>query len=150
VPGRPDATVHYRRGYVDARISPDAEVQIRDAVQSPLDASAIALTAEMAGDEVKVSIGVGDLDLKPDDRGRWQGQIHVVLADRNDVGQQLDKLDDTLQLSLKPERYEELRKSGLPYRRTFHANPKAASVRVVVCDQAGTVGSVTIPLTASK
>ena len=75
---------------------------------------------------------------------------YMVLADRDDVGQQLDKLDDTLQLSLKPERYEELRKSGLPYRRTFHANPKAASVRVVVCDQAGTVGSVTIPLTASK
>ena len=150
VPARPDATVRYRRGYVDARVSPDPEVQIRDAVQSPLDANAIALTAEIASDEVKVSIGVADLDLKPDDRGGWLGQIHVVLADRDEVGQQLDKLDDTLQLSLKPERYDELRKSGLPYQRTFHANPKAASLRVVVCDDAGTVGSVTIPLAASK
>ena len=148
VHGRPDLTVRYRRGYIDARESPDPEGQLREAVESPLDASAIALTAERIGYDVRLNIGVGDLDLQQDDRGRWQGRIHVVLAQKDEVGQQLDNLDDTLQLELKPDRYEAMRKSGLAYHRAFQPNPKAASLRVVVRDEAGNLGSVTIPLTA--
>jgi VWFA-related protein len=148
--GRRDITVRYRRGYIDARESPDPEAEMRDAMQSPLDANTIALTAEVAatdggGYDVKLRVGVGDLER--DDNGQWQGRIHVVLANRDDVGQPLDHLDDTLQLELKPDRYEAMRKDGLAYHRSFQPNPKATSLRVVVLDEAGNLGSVTIPLT---
>jgi VWFA-related protein len=155
VPGKPDVTVRFRRGYIDARESPDPEAQLRDAVQSPLDANTIALTAELiAGDDggydVKLNIGVGDLDLRQDDSGHWQGRIHVVLANRDKVGQPLDHRDDTLQLDLKPDRYEAMRKSGLPYHRAFQPELRASSLRVVIRDEAGNLGSVTIPLTESE
>jgi VWFA-related protein len=151
--GRPDVTVRFRSGYVDARESPDPEAQLRDAVKNPLDADAIAMTAQMTeaddggGYDVKLNIGIGDLDLQPDDSGQWQGRIHVFLAERDEVGQPLDHWDDTLQLELKADRYEAMRKSGLAYHRTFQQNPGARSLRVVVMDEEGKLGSVTIPLT---
>jgi len=150
VPARPDVTVRYRRGYIDARESPDLENELRDAVQSPLDGSMIALTAEIfprdvGGYGVNLNIGVGDLDLQGDG-DLWQGPIHLVLAQRDDTGRQLDQRDLALQLRLTPSRYEALRKSGLAYHLDFSPNPKAASLRVVVLDEAGNVGSVTIPL----
>jgi hypothetical protein len=39
-----------------------------------------------------------------------------------------------------------MRKSGLAYTQALKPNPKAISLRVVVRDEAGNLGSVTVPL----
>ena len=59
LPGRPDLTVRYRRGYVDE--SSDPKEQLRTALWSPLDSSGIALSAQLVGNEIKVNIGVAGL-----------------------------------------------------------------------------------------
>jgi VWFA-related protein len=144
VPGRPDLTVRYRRGYVDESIDPKG--QLRTALWSPLDATAIPLTAELIPSDdgaydVKLSIGIAALDLAQDD-GRWQGKIHVIFAQKDQNGRQFEYRDDTLQIDLKA-----MRSSGLAYRQVVKPNPKASLLRVVVRDEAGNLGSVTIPLT---
>lgn len=148
VPGRPDLTVRYRRGYVDE--PSDAKSQLRTALWSPLDANAIALTAQTTATDdgafdVKLSIGIEGLDLQQE-AGQWKGLIHVVFAQRDEKGQEYDYRDDTLQLDLKPETYQAMRNTGLPYHQAFKPNPKAALLRVIVRDESGSLGSVTIPL----
>jgi hypothetical protein len=148
VPERPDLTVRYRRGYVDESVDPKA--QLRTALWSPLDATAIALIAELVPTEagayeVKLNIGIGGLDLAQSG-GRWQGKIHVIFAQKDRDGRQYDYRDDTVQIDLKPDTYQTMRKSGLAYTQALKPNPKAISLRVVVRDEAGNLGSVTVPL----
>lgn len=144
----PDLAIRYRRGYVDE--PDDPKTQLRTALLSPLDSSAIALTAEMSSTEtnydVKLTVGLEGLDLQQQN-GRWQGRIHVILAQKDENGQQFDYRDDTVQLDLKPETYAASRKTGVAYHLTAPRNPKSASLRVVVRDEAGNLGSVTIPQT---
>jgi VWFA-related protein len=149
IPGRPDLTVRFRRGYTDD--ADDAKAQLRTALWSPLDASAIALTAQMlptveGSYDVQISIGIDGLDLQQQN-GRWQGRIHVILAQKDADGRQFDYRDDTVQLDLKPETYTAMRKSGLSYHQTVRRSPKSASLRIVVRDEAGNLGTVTIPQT---
>jgi len=153
VASRPDVTVHYRRGYVDAA-EQNPDVQLREALENPLDADAIALSAEMiaakgGGYDVKLNIGVGSLDLH-DENGRWRGQARLLLVRKDETGGQLDHWDGTLQLNLTPDRYEALRGTGLIWHQALPPNREAASLRVIVRDEAGHLGSVTIPLNASR
>jgi hypothetical protein len=128
-----------------------SSTQLRTALLSPLDSSVIALTAEMSSSsatsyDVKLFIGVEGLHLQQQN-GRWQGLIHVILAQKDENGRQFDYRDDTVQLDLKPETYAASRKTGVAYHLTVPRNPKSASLRVVVRDEASNMGSVTIPQT---
>jgi hypothetical protein len=147
VPGRPDLRVRYRRGYVDE--SSDPKAQLRTALWNPLDSSVIAVSAELAENEVKLTIGIDGLDLQQEG-GRWQGKIHVILAQRDAAGQQYDYRDDTVQLDLKPETYQAMQKTGLAYHQVFEPHVKASLLRVLVRDEAGDLGSVTIPLSVPQ
>jgi hypothetical protein len=91
--------------------------------------------------DVKLSIGIAALDLAQDG-GRWQGKIHVIFAQKDKNGRQFDYRDDTLQIDV-----EAMRSSGVAYHQVVKPNPKASLLRVVVRDEAGNLGSVTIPLT---
>jgi len=153
LPGRPDLTVHYRHGYVDAA-EQNPDVQLREALENPLDADAIALSAELiagkgGGYDVKLNIGVGGLSLH-DESGRWRGQVRLLLVRKDEAGMQLDHWNGTLQLNLTPDRYEALRRTGVIWHQALPPNRQAASLRVIVRDEAGTLGSVTIPLNASR
>ena len=71
----------------------------------------------------------------------------MILAQKDADGRQFDYRDDTVQLDLKPETYTAMRKSGLSYHQTVRRSPKSASLRIVVRDEAGNLGTVTIPQT---
>ena len=150
--GRPDLSVRYRRGYVDAP-EPDPGQQLKEAVDNPLDANEIALSAQVADRkrgsyDLKLRIGVKDLDLQ-EDSGHRRGQIRLFVVRRDESGRQLDHWDQTLRLDVNPERYQTLAKSGLEYHLAVQPNPDGASLRVVVRDGAGNLGSLTIPLSPS-
>jgi hypothetical protein len=146
--GHPGLAIRYRQGYVDEADDPKA--QLRTALLSPLDSSGIPLTVEMSASDttydVKLIVGIEGLDLQQQN-GRWQGRIHVVLAQKDENGQQFDYRDDTVQIDLEPETYLAGRKTGVAYHFTVPRNPKSASLRVVVRDESGNLGSLTIPQT---
>lgn len=154
VVGRPEVSLNYRKGYVDAHGTGDPEKQLQDAVWSPLDANGLALTAEItpktAGYNLSIRIGLDGLDLEPDG-GRWKGTVHVVLVQNDDEGGRYNYLDQTLDLVLSRNTYQKMLKSGLTFRRTVAMNAKATSLRVIVVDEhSGSLGSVTIPLKRLK
>jgi VWFA-related protein len=158
LPGR-RLTVRYRAGYFEpaapARDPLRREAELRQAVWSPVDASAIELsgTASPATGshdyELKLSIGLAAVSLQPDG-DRWSGQIEVILVQRDNFGNEYEPLSQELGLKLKQESYDQAVRSGLPYDRSFRLNPKATSLRAVVRDlNSGNLGTLTIPLPAS-
>ena len=70
----------------------------------------------------------------------------MVVAQRDEEGKQYNYRDDALKLDLKPETYSGMLKTGLVYRQVLKPDAKAVALRVVVRDEAGNLGSVTVPM----
>jgi VWFA-related protein len=154
VVGRPDVSLTYRRGYVDARGTGDLKSLLQDAVWSPLDGSGIALTARMdpgkAGYDLSVTIGPEGLSLEPEGQ-RWKATIHIVLVQNDDQGGRYDYWDQPLDLALRQDTYRKLLRKGLSFSQRVALNPKATSLRVIVLDEgSGNLGSLTIPVAPLK
>ncbi len=149
VAGKRGLIVRCRRGYFDASESVSPDDEIRDAIQSPLDATAIALTGTMVpsggGYALHLNIGISGVQIQEDGE-RWRGSVRVITVQKDDRGNQCDYRDDTLRLDLKADTYAAMVKSGLEYDHAITLNPAAASIAVVVRDQSGNLGSVTIPV----
>ncbi|MGA2181924.1 MAG: VWA domain-containing protein [Bryobacteraceae bacterium] len=148
--GHSGARLRYRQGFFDARSSGDSRTRLQDALLSPINAIGIPVTAELTPGsgrcELKLSVGIAALDLQLE-RDRWKGKIEVVMMQRGEYGEQLERLDQTLGLQLRKETYETMLKSGFEYRHSLAPKAGAASLRVVVRDSAsGDLGSLTIPL----
>jgi len=153
VVGRPDVSIRYRRGYTDAPDPPDdpegRTAAIRDAAWSPLDATAVALSAQV----VPTGAGRYELRLRIDPRtlnldeqqGQYAGRVDVVVLQEDHEGNQFDQSIETMVLALKPETYEKALADGLAYRRVFELNPQADALKVIVRDaSSGNLGSLTI------
>jgi len=148
--------LRYRKGYFDEPEKPQDEklrkAELRDAVFSPLDASALGLIVQMAPD--KPEKGRLTLAVKVDQRGislqptgdKWVGRLDLLFIQKDEAGHQYGGQDDRLDLNLRRDNYDKLIKEGLVYRKTLTFDPKANQLRVIVRDGAsGTMGSVTIP-----
>jgi len=160
VAGRPDVSVRYRTGYVDApdpaNDSQGRTAAIRDAAWSPLDATAIALSAEIAPIagvdryDLRLRIDPRTLDLQPE-QDRLVGRADVVLVQEDHEGGQYDQVLDTLVLALKPDTYQRALTDGLEYSHNLQPNPKAQELRVIVRDAfSGNIGSLTVPFKAFR
>lgn len=159
IDGRLDVSIRYRKGYVDAP-DPANDPQgrtaaIRDAAWSPLDATAIGISAEV----VPASADRYDLRLRIDPRtldlqrehDQFNGRVDVVLVQEDHEGGQYDQVLDTLALALKPDTYRRALADGLAYNHSLQLDPKANELRVIVRDAfSGNVGSLTIPFKAFR
>lgn len=154
--GRSDIQLRYRKGYVDeATRASDPKRRtkdLRDAVWSPIDATAVALTAHATS---SLPAGSCDLALRIDVRGlsleqdgtRTSGHFDLGVVQKNQEGEQFDWMEEGLDLQLTQQSYERVLREGLLYRRTIALNPRATVLRVIVRDTAsGNVGSLTIPI----
>ena len=156
LPGREHLSVRYRDGYFE----PEAqqrdghrwEAELRQAVWSPVDASAIELSGGVLpvsgedDDELKLNIGMAGVSLVPDGE-RWNGQIEISLFQRDRSGNTYEPLTRALGLKLRQESYDLAVKNGFLYERRFKVDPKATSLRVIVRDiGSGNLGTLTIPL----
>jgi VWFA-related protein len=149
-PGRKDATVLHRKGYMPSRGSGDLSHLLREAMWSPLDATGIAISAQLTrnAEDCQVSVTIGPEGLALESQGdRWIGRLSVVLAQRNQRGNQIEYLDEELGLELRQNTYQAVLGRGLPYERSISLNPEATSLRIIVRDlSSGALGGVTIRL----
>jgi VWFA-related protein len=150
--GRKDIVLRYRTGYQYNQVAATLKDRFREAIWQPAEVGEIALTANPVtaskGASIKLNIAATDLDLAQQGE-RWIDRLDVFLVERDDEGLHAQVTGQTLGLRLKPETYQRLLRDGVPFDINVEARPKTASVRIVVVDEnSGRMGSVTIPAVA--
>jgi hypothetical protein len=148
---RPGVSLRYRSGYYDDA-TPTAdekakEAAMREAVWSPLDATAVGLDAQFGPNgALRLRIDARSLVLEQRD-GRWAGQLDVALAQTDEKGDECQIRLQTLPVDLAPDAYEVVMKQALILNKTVERSKAATALRVVVRDAAsGSLGRVIIPL----
>ena len=115
--------------------------------------SEIALTAQAEpdakGELIRLKIATKDLDLKQAGE-RWNDQIAIFIAERNDSDLRAHLTGKTLALALKPATYQDLLRDGIRFEERVAPKAGDGSFRVVVVDEnSGRMGSVTVPIEAA-
>jgi hypothetical protein len=155
---RPGIEVRHRKGYFsfeDLKVEDARAIKadLKNAVWSPLDATAVALNARVDLDrERNVYRIVAQVDphtvtlLQKGDR--WAGRIDFVFVQKGKDGRQLQgAVAHTLELSLTKETYLEGLKRGLMFHKSMPAIEGATSLRIVARDAlSGLAGSITVAL----
>jgi VWFA-related protein len=156
VPEQSGLNLRYRKGYFDMPQAPvdakGAMAEMRDAVWSPLDATAAGIVVAAKPDlktpsmlNMAVQVEPKAISLEPQG-DRWAGRLDILIIQKNDKGQVFNGEDDTVNLNLSRENYDKLVKHGFVLRKTVTMASQATMVRVIVRDApSGTMGSVTIP-----
>lgn len=154
---RPGLSVRHRLGYYDTNNPPSdenaKEAAIREAVWSPLDATAVALDAQLDARDaanldavtLRVKVDTSNLSLEQRD-GRWVGQFDLALVQTDEKGSEYEVRLQTVPLELAQDAYESVMKQGLILNKAVQRNKAATALRVVVRDAAsGSIGRVMIP-----
>jgi VWFA-related protein len=152
--GRRGLTLRYRTGYLFEKEPATLRERFQQAVWRPMDASDIAVKASVVPQdrkaEVKINIATGDLGLRQQ-AGRWMDKLDIFFIQRDDAGLHARVEGQTLGLRLMPATYEKLMPTGVPFEQLIGAKPGMGSLRVLVVDEnSGRMGSVTIPLSAME
>lgn len=157
---RPGVQVRHRRGYFALAEPPRDEKQsqsaMADAVWSPLDATGMGMLvlvepARIKGQaiiQVKVSLHIEPrgITLEPNNE-QWSGVLDVLFVQQNAEGRQVAGLNDKLEMNVKRERYETLKKDGVVLSKHLDIAAGAQKLSVVVRDRpSGVLGSVQVPL----
>jgi VWFA-related protein len=149
-------SLRYRKGYFDAPDSPldtkTAMLELKDAVWSPLDATAMGVIVAAKPDpknpttlNMAVQIEPKGISLEPQ-ADRWGGRLDILFIQKNDKGQEFDGQDETVTLNVTKENYDKLTQHGFVLRKSVNMSAQAKMVRVIVRDApSGAMGSVTIP-----
>jgi VWFA-related protein len=152
VAGRKGVTLRYRTGYLFAGEPTTLKDRFRDALWRPADSSDIGITASVepaaAEGQLRLKIAASDLALRQQD-GRWMDKLDIFLVQRDDAGVRAQLDGQTLGLRLLQSTYQKALGDGIPFERSVEMRPGMASVRVLVVDEnSGRIGSVTVPATA--
>jgi hypothetical protein len=153
---RPGVTLRYRTNYElkpPLPVSPSPVADLVQALNRPVDATVIPVSANATrnGDRVDLSVGidVNSLDLALSE-GLWRGKAELVMRFVTADGLPAGEVSaQTLTFSFRPATYESMLKGGDSYR--SHSElpipPKATELKVLVGNLAsGKIGTLTIPL----
>ena len=150
---RQGAKVRHRLGYFSAaaQVADSGEAATREALESPLQTTAVALAAHVTarGDDrvVALKIDPSTVSLEQKD-GRWHATIDVMIGQVDRLGRGV--VDETvpLRLSLTDEERSRALTEGIAVTRTITQKPGVTEFRVVARDTTtGKVGSLVIPAT---
>ena len=152
--GRRGVTLRYRTGYVFEKEPASLKERFQQAVWRPMDVNEITVAADVAttsaGANIKINIAAIDLALQ-EHAGRWMDKLDIFFVQRDDEGHHARVEGHTLGLRLKPATYQNLLPHSLPFEQFVQMQQNMASLRVVVVDEnSGRMGSVTIPGSAMK
>jgi VWFA-related protein len=152
--GRRGLTLRYRTGYLFAMEPATLKDRFHEAVWKPLDTTEIAVTADVApissGASVKLNIAAADLGLQQQ-AGRWMDKLDIFFVQRDDAGLHAQVEGQTLGMRLKSSTYQNVLPKGVPFEHAVQLQPGMSSLRVLVVDEnSGRMGSVTIPFEAMK
>ena len=154
---RPGADVRARKGYFALRPADHSTAtrdrEIRAAVWSPLEATELPFDARVdlltePADTVNVFIQLkaGSIAFGKDG-DRWKDTIEAVFVERDAKERVLGTTElETLPLSLSEDRFRQASEQGLIFQHRLKRDPAAATLRVIVRDEAsGAIGSITVP-----
>ena len=156
VPERSGLNLRYRKGYFDLAELPQDDnarkAALRDAVWSPIDATAMALTVDVKPSATnqyswEAGIKIDPSSLRLEQQGnRWSGRLDLMFVQKDVRGDQFNGETDTVELNLTPEHYAQASRSGLLYKKVVRLDRRASMFRVIVRDaSSGSIGSVTVP-----
>jgi hypothetical protein len=155
---RPHVDVRYRKGYFALKPADDTAAtrkeQIRGAVWSPLEATALAINAradlvnQPAPSTMNVIVQVDPTAVsfrKEDDR--WKAELDLIYVQKDEHGRLMGNgLTDDVSLALTDASHDRMLKDGVIRQRAVPRQTGAVSMRIVVRDVgSGSVGSITIP-----
>jgi len=161
VPGRKGLEIRARKGYYapDAEDDPYAEPVVdqvfQEALDSPYEMDEIPLRmTHFIGSEVglgsaKVTVAtevdVRAVELDEQD-GRYVGGVEFVLVAAQRESGEYSRYDQKVEMKLRPETREEMRKDGLAIQREFQLGPGHYKAKIAVRDMnSGAVGTVEHP-----
>jgi VWFA-related protein len=149
---RRGVTLRYRTGYQYAREPTTLKDRLRQAIWQSFDVTEIAVSAKAVpastGTTFKLNIATNDLALKEQGE-RWMDKLDIFLIQRDDEGLHARVTGQTLGLALKPVTYQRALGEGIPFDQLLASKQDAGTVRIVVVDEnSGRMGSVTVPATA--
>ena len=155
---RPDLEVRARKGYFATRqVDRSANTRLREiqgAVWSPIDSTALPLTAEvqLTGEHAETVQVLVQIDPKAvsfkKDGDRWKAELDVafVQKDAHGLKQGTGGLEN-LSIAMTEDNYKKVIEQGLIHRYRGAREPGATTLRIVVRDaNTASLGSVTIPL----
>jgi len=151
---RRNLTLRYRTGYLYSKEPATLKERFRQSIWQPRDGSEIGVTAtpmpQEKGASLSLNISATDLELAQQNE-RWVDQVGVFLALRDDSGLHARITGQSLQLRLAPATYQKALRDGIPFDQLIKDDTNFNSVRVVVVDEnSGRMGSVTVPATALR
>jgi VWFA-related protein len=154
LPARRGVTLRYRTGYQYAKEPATLKDRLRQAIWQSFDMTEIAVSAQAVpastGTTLKLNIATNDLVLKEQGE-RWMDKLDIFLVQRDDEGLHARVTGQTLGLALKPVTYQRALGEGIPFDQLVARKEDAGTVRIVVVDEnSGRMGSVTVPATALK
>ena len=152
--GRRGVSLRYRTGYVFEKEPASLKERFQQAVWRPMDVNEISVAADVtptsSGTNVKINIAAIDLALQQR-AGRWMDKLDIFFIQRDDDGHHARVEGQTIGLRLKPATYQNLMPHGVPFEQFVQMQQNMASLRVLVVDEnSGRMGSVTIPRSAMK
>jgi VWFA-related protein len=155
---RPHVDVRYRKGYFAFKPSDTGaqrrKEEMRAAVWSPLDATAIGVNARVdfldkpEPNTVNVILQVDPATVHfTKDGDRWKADLDIVYMQKDAQGTTRgDGVAETIVLALTQETYAKVAAQGLIHQLSFPRQPGAVTLRIVVREvSTGAAGSLTIP-----
>jgi VWFA-related protein len=152
IPGRKDVNLRYRTGFFYGEQPNTIKDRFQQAMFAPEDATQISLTADPVpgsnGHTVKLGIAAADLEIAQNE-AFWTDKLDVYLVQRQVSGTKASVTGQTLGLRLTSATYQKYLHEGIPFNQVLEAGSGVGSIRIVVLDEnSGRMGSVTIPTTA--
>jgi hypothetical protein len=152
--GRHGNSLRYRTGYLFEKEPATLKERFQQAVWRPADVNEINVAADVAPDttgaNIKLNIAASDLGLEQR-ADRWLDKLDIFFIQRDDEGHHAQVEGQTLGLRLKSSTYQRLMPAGVPLEHFVRMRQDMASLRVLVVDEnSGRMGSVTIPASAMK
>ena len=149
---RRDVRLRYRTGYLYQKEPATLKDRFQQAIWQPQDVNDIGLTALSAPGaataSLKVSITATDLEIAQTG-DRWTDKLDIFLVERDDAALHAKYTGRTLGLTLLPATYQKVLHDGIALEQPLPIKPSAGSYRIVVVDEnSGRMGSVTIPVSA--
>jgi hypothetical protein len=147
--GRRDVKLRYRTGYLYEKEPATLKERFQRAIWQAQDVNEIALTAAPAPSSgVNLTIAATDLDMAQAN-DRWTDKLDIFLAERDDASQRARVTGHSLVLHLLPATYQKALREGIPVQQPLPGKAAGGSLRIVVVDEnSGRIGSVTIPASA--
>ena len=154
LPGKKNVVLRYRTGYFYKEEPATLKDRFRDAALGAGDVSDIGVTAKLVagsqGHTIKLGIAATDLAMAEKDT-LWTDKLDIFLVQREISGTKAQITGQCMNLRLQPGSYQKYLKDGIPFDQAVETARGTGSIRIVVLDEnSGRLGSVTIPVSALK